>query len=166
MIKLLLIVFFVLIIFDLQSNNSNNIGTVKVIDGDTIYHGGIKIRFSGIDAPESNFRGRNQNCLYNQKIVNCGDMSKDFLIQLIKNKKVTCKLEKKLDQFNRKLGECFINNESLSKILVKNGYAFDYPKYSKFKFSKYQKYAKKKELGLWKMKFQFPWDFRDKVRKN
>ena len=44
--------------------------------------------------------------------------------------------------------------------MVKNGYAFDYPKYSKKKFAKEQVYAKENKLGLWSMKFQFPWDFR------
>ena len=162
--KVLFIVFFVLFISDVQSNNSNSFEKVKVIDGDTIYFEGVRIRFSGIDAPETNYRGKNQNCLYNKKILNCGNLSKQFLTQAIKNKKVTCILEKKPDQFNRKLGECFVNNESLSEILVKNGYAFDYPKYSKFKFSTHQDYAKKNELGLWKMKFEFPWEFRKKIR--
>ena len=48
--------------------------------------------------------------------------------------------------------------------MVKNGYAFDYPKYSKEKFAKEQKYAKDYKLGLWSMNFIFPWDFRDQHR--
>ena len=72
--------------------------------------------------------------------------------------------DKKPDQHNRKLGECFIENKSLSRLMVKNGYAFDYPKYSKKKFAKEQEYAKNNKLGLWSMKFEFPWIFREKVR--
>ena len=48
--------------------------------------------------------------------------------------------------------------------MVINGYAFDYPKYSKKKFAKEQEYAKKNKLGLWSMKFEFPWEFRNKNR--
>ncbi len=62
------------------------------------------------------------------------------------------------------MGECFIKNTSISKLLVKNGYAFDYPKYSKNKFLKDQNFAKLNKLGLWKTDFQFPWVFRANLR--
>ena len=68
------------------------------------------------------------------------------------------------DQFNRLLGECFLDNESLSVYMVKNGYAFDYPKYSKGKFREHEKYAKDLSLGLWQMKFEYPWIWRKKNR--
>ena len=71
-------------------------------------------------------------------------ISKQYLSNLIGKQKVNCKIEKKPDQFGRKLGECFINKKSLSRLMVKNGYAFDYPKYSQNKFAKEQEYAKKK----------------------
>ncbi len=48
--------------------------------------------------------------------------------------------------------------------MVKNGYAFDYPKYSKGKFRAYEKYAKNLSLGLWQMKFEYPWIWRKKNR--
>ena len=80
--------------------------------------------------------------------------------QKINNQKVTCEIESKPDRYKRKLGECFINNKSLSRLLVKNGYAFDYPRYSKKKYAKDQEYARTNKLGLWDMKFEFPWDFR------
>jgi|TARA_E500000178_G_scaffold339177_1_gene380302 endonuclease YncB( thermonuclease family) len=145
-----------------KSNYKNNSSTrnFKVIDGDTISINNVSIRFSGIDAPESYYRGKDQKCLIGDSVINCGKLSKNFLIKLIGKKKVECKLEKKPDQYNRKLGECFVENKSLSRLMVKNGYAFDYPKYSKKKFAKEQVYAKENKLGLWSMKFQFPWDFR------
>ena len=51
------------------------------------------------------------------------------------------------------------DDESLSKFLVRNGYAFAFVKYSK-KYVEDEKYAKKNNLGLWAMEFEFPWDFR------
>jgi endonuclease YncB( thermonuclease family) len=134
----------------------------KVIDGDTIKLNGEKIRFSGIDAPESNYKGKEQICFINETIVRCGKLSKVFLIKTIGKNKVTCKIENKPDKYKRKLGECFINNLSLSRILVRNGYAFDWPYYSKKKYAIDQDYAKDNKLGLWNMKFEFPWDFRKK----
>lgn len=149
-----------------KSNHENNSSTknFKVIDGDTISINNISIRFSGIDAPESYYRGKDQKCFIGDSVINCGKLSKNFLIKLIGKKKVECKLEKKPDQYNRKLGECFVENKSLSRLMVKNGYAFDYPKYSKKKFAEEQEYAKNNKLGLWNMKFEFPWIFREKVR--
>ncbi len=145
---------------------SNNVYAqdLKIIDGDTVVLNGVKIRFSGIDAPETNFRGKSQKCISNQKMINCGELSKKYLIKIIGKNKINCILEKKKDQFKRNVGECFIKNTSISKLLVKNGYAFDYPKYSKNKFLKDQNFAKLNKLGLWKTDFQFPWVFRANLR--
>ena len=138
---------------------------ISVIDGDTILLENKKIRFSGIDAPESFFRGKKQTCLLNSIKIFCGEVSKEKLEKKIANKIVKCIPEKEKDFYNRILAECFINgSESLSIFMVKNGYAFDYPKYSKKKFATFQKFAKENKLGLWKMKFEFPWIWRKKNR--
>ena len=64
-----------------------------------------------------------------------------------------------MDNFSREISECFVNGESISKFLVRNGYAFAYRKYSK-KFIEDEDYARQNNLGLWKTKFEFPWDYR------
>jgi len=167
-IKLFLVISICLIFFFLTYNDvkSQEIkiieGNAFVVDGDTIEIDGEKIRFSGIDAPESYYKGKEQTCLRENEKISCGKLSKDFLIQKIDNQKVTCEIESKPDRYKRKLGECFVNKKSLSRILVKNGYAFDYPRYSKKKYAKDQDYARANKLGLWNMKFEFPWDFRKK----
>ena len=58
-----------------------------------------------------------------------------------------------------------MNNESLSRYLVKTGYAFDFKKYSKKKFNAEEVYARENNLGLWTMKFLYPWEWRAKIRK-
>ena len=78
----------------------------------------------------------------------------------ISKNKVKCKREGK-DQYKRTLAECFVNNESLSSYLVRSGYAFAYRRYSK-KFIDDEDYAKSNKLGMWAMKFEFPWDWRRK----
>ena len=57
-------------------------------------------------------------------------LEKNKLAEKIGNQSIDCKIEENKDQFRRLLGECFLGNESLSIFMVKNGYAFDYPKYS------------------------------------
>ena len=132
----ILLTFFFLAYNDVKSQEIEIIeGKSVVIDGDTIKIGSEKIRFSGIDAPESYYKGKEQICLKQNVKISCGKLSKEFLIQKINNQKVTCEIESKPDRYKRKLGECFINNKSLSRLLVKNGYAFDYPRYSKKKYA-------------------------------
>ena len=126
---------------------------IKITDGDTIKINGEKIRFSGIDTPELK-----QTCIKNGVKNSCGIKAKEMLIDKISNKKVSCIRDGK-DQFKRTLAECFVNNESLSRYLVRSGYAFAYRKYSK-KFIKDEDYARMKKIGMWSMEFEYPWDYR------
>jgi len=155
------LIFFFLTYNDVKSQELEIIeGKAIVVDGDTIKINSVKIRFSGIDAPESYYKGKEQFCFKDEKKISCGKLSKIFLIKKIENQKVKCEIEAKTDRYKRKLGECFVEGKSLSRILVKNGYAFDYPRYSKKKYLEEQEYAKANNLGLWDMKFEFPWNFR------
>ena len=128
---------------------------LRVVDGDTIYLNGDKIRFSGIDTPELK-----QTCIKEGIIDPCGVTAKEILIKKIGDNKVKCISEGK-DQYKRTLAECFVNDESLSSYLVRRGYAFAYRRYSK-KFIPDENYAKANQIGMWSMKFNFPWDYRKK----
>ena len=128
-----------------------------VVDGDTIHIGSSKYRFSGIDTPETK-----QTCSKDNAIIMCGVLAKNALIHKINNHPVLCKQET-IDRYKRIVAECFVNNESLSKYLVRNGYAFAYRKYSK-KFIEDERYAKENKLGLWSMTFEYPWEYRRKLR--
>ena len=126
---------------------------LKIIDGDTIVLNGEKVRFSGIDAPELK-----QTCIQNDEKVECGLSAKMLLVKKIGNNIPKCISEGE-DVYKRTLAECFVNDESLSKFLVRSGYAFAYRKYSN-KFIKDEEFAKVNKLGMWSMTFQYPWDFR------
>ncbi|MDA8701755.1 thermonuclease family protein [Candidatus Pelagibacter bacterium] len=126
---------------------------IKITDGDTIKINGEKIRFSGIDTPELK-----QICVKDGVKNSCGIKAKQILADKIAKNKVNCIREDK-DQYKRTLAECFVNNESLSSYLVKSGYAFAYRKYSK-KFIGDEDYARINKIGMWSMKFEYPWDYR------
>ena len=126
---------------------------IKITDGDTIKINGEKIRFSGIDTPELN-----QTCVKEGVKNSCGLTAKQILIDKIIDNKVKCIKEGK-DRYKRIIAECFVNNESLSRYLVRSGYAFAYRKYSK-KFIIDEDYARVNKLGMWSMDFEYPWDFR------
>ena len=159
--QILCSILFFFVLFDTPVSGQNElIGDAKVIDGDTIILNKITIRFSGIDAPESFFKGKSQVCnsLINDKKFFCGKLAKKKLKEKVKNKIVTC-LSEYLDRYKRVIAECFVNGESLSRFLVRSGYAFAFRKYSK-KFVEDEEFAKVNKLGLWSMTFQYPWDYR------
>ena len=132
--------------------------TIKIVDGDTIHLNGEKIRFTGIDTPELK-----QTCLKEGIKDLCGVTAKQILIDKIGNDNVECINEGK-DQYKRTLAECFINNESLSRYLVRSGYAFAYRRYSK-KFVPDEDYARINKIGMWSMDFDYPWDYRNSKKK-
>jgi endonuclease YncB( thermonuclease family) len=146
LISILVIIFF--FIFNYFKSQE-----IKIVDGDTIHLNGEKIRFTGIDTPELK-----QTCVKEGAVDTCGVTAKKILIQKIGDNIVTCISEGK-DRYKRTLAECFVNNESLSSYLVRSGYAFAYRKYSK-KFIKDEDYARIKKIGMWSMKFEYPWDYR------
>ena len=90
--------FIVIILFSISfsySDENNPInGKAIVLDGDTIKIKGEKIRFGGIDAPESYYRGKKQTCIEDNKKVFCGQISKEKLIEKIGNNSLNCKIEK------------------------------------------------------------------------
>ena len=149
-LKILIFYFFSSIFF---LTNNLFASHVTVVDGDTIKLGDVKIRFSGIDAPEIN-----QTCVASEGKVACGKISRDILITKVTNNKISCTDEGK-DFYGRVLGECFVNGESLSRYLVREGFAFAYRKYSD-KFISDEEYAKSNRFGMWSMKFQYPSDYR------
>ena len=133
--------------------NQSKSQMIKIVDGDTIHLNDEKIRFTGIDAPELK-----QTCLKEGMKDFCGVTAKQILIGKIGNNNVECIKEGK-DRYKRTLAECFVNNESLSSYLVRSGYAFAYRKYSK-KFIEDENYAQANQIGMWSMKFEYPWSYR------
>ena len=153
-IKLFLVISICLIFFFLTYNDVKSY-EIKIIDGDTIHLNNEKIRFTGIDTPELK-----QTCNKNSEIIYCGIKARQLLIDKIGTNKVFCIKEGK-DQYKRILAECFVNDLSLSRFLVREGYAFAYRKYSK-KFINDEDFARKNKIGTWSMQFEYPWDWRKK----
>ena len=150
--KVILVISISSLIFFLLLNQVSS-QELRVVDGDTIHLNGEKIRFTGIDTPELK-----QTCIKEGFIDQCGVTAKEILIVKIGDNKVECISEGK-DRYKRTLAECFVNDESLSSYLVRSGYAFAYRRYSK-KFIPDEDYAKFNKIGMWSMKFQYPWDYR------
>ena len=130
---------------------------IQVIDGDTIHIGKLKYRFFGIDAPEIK-----QICEKDNTKIQCGVIAKNVLKNKIADKIPECIVKDK-DRYQRLVAECFIGKESLSRFMVREGYAVAYSQYSK-DFVEDEKYAKENKLGIWSMNFQMPSEYRKSLR--
>ncbi len=133
------------------------VGRASVIDGDTIEIHGERIRFNGIDAPESS-----QLCSDSGgRMYRCGARSADALSTwLAASSPTSCKFVDR-DQYGRFVGNCTrADGASVQRWLVRNGHAMDWPRYSNGAFSKEQAAAKADKLGIWQGSFQTPWEWR------
>jgi endonuclease YncB( thermonuclease family) len=131
-------------------------GNTFVLDGDSLKVGGKEVRLFGVDAPEYK-----QTCFdAKKKEYACGQVSRDFLINLAGGKQVTCLYAEK-DKYDRFLSKCSVDKISINEEIVKNGMAVIYNfTESDEKMDKLEAEAKEKKLGIWKGAFQLPKDYR------
>ena len=151
------IIYFFIFSFFLSSILIASEKKIQVIDGDTIHIGKLKYRFFGIDAPEIK-----QICEKDNIKIQCGVIAKSVLQNKIADKIPECVVKDK-DRYQRLVAECFIGKESLSRFMVREGYAVAYSQYSK-DFIQDEKYAKENKLGIWSMNFQMPSEYRKSLR--
>lgn len=135
---------------------------IKVSDGDTIQvvdkngqkH---KIRFAGIDAPESK--------------QSSGQDSQRYLSRLILNQNVTVQVID-VDRYGREVGVMKLKNTDINYEMVKAGWAWHYVAYTKHQskdvynqYASAQARAQTKRQGLWQNRSaQAPWKFRQQQR--
>ena len=151
------IIWFFIFSFFLSITSIANEKKIQVVDGDTIHIGNLKYRFFGIDAPE-----KKQICEKDNIKIQCGVIAKNVLKNKIGDKIPECIVKDK-DRYQRLVAECFIGKESLSRFMVREGYAVAYTQYSK-DFIDDEKYAKENKLGIWSMNFQIPSEYRKSLR--
>ena len=151
------IIYFLIFTLFFSNNSFTDEKKIQVIDGDTIHIGKLKYRFFGIDAPETK-----QICEKDNIKIQCGIIAKNVLKNKISDKIPECIVKDK-DRYQRLVAECFIGKESLSRFMVREGYAVAYTQYSK-DFIEDEKYAKENKLGIWSMSFQIPSEYRKSLR--
>lgn len=136
-------------------------GYADVIDGDSIKIDDKNIRLLFIDAPEYK-----QKCFKsNNEQYNCGILSKKYLQNLIKNKKVSCYYNFR-DIYNRFLAVCYLNNININHNLLKEGMAiiYDLSKVND-EIIAIEQQAKLEKRGIWQGYFQMPKEYRKMKKK-
>ena len=93
----------------------------------------IRVRFAGIDAPEST------------QVF--GDVAKAYLESLILGKDVT--LDCNGNSFNRQACVVYLGDVDINAEMVKAGLAWDLRNFSHGKYTEFHKAARLQRLGLW-----------------
>lgn len=118
----------------------------KVADGDTITildskSEKVRIRLSGIDAPEATQAH--------------GEEAKRYLSDLVLSRAVTVKYEK-LDRYGRIIGVVLLNGKDVNYQIIKSGFAWHYKQYQNEQtrkarklYSEGEESARQKRTGLW-----------------
>lgn len=130
------------------------VGVASVIDGDTIEIHGTRIRFHGIDAPES----RQECTRSNSATWRCGQQSALALAERIRRATIRC-LPRDRDRYERVVAVCFKDGEDLNRWLVRNGWAVAYRKYST-DYVADEAIARSAKVNIWSGTFEMPWDWR------
>lgn len=113
---------------------------VRVLDGDTIQvlvnKEPIRVRLADIDCPE--------------KKQPFGHAAKKYVLEIAAHKIVTVHSKTK-DRYGRAIGEVILpNSDSLNRLLIRDGYAWHYKKYSKDEsLAELENQARKNKVGLW-----------------
>ena len=118
-------------------------GPARVVDGDTIVIGEVRIRLEGIDAPESG-----QTC--NKQWLGtwpCGEEATQHLARLVRDRVVRCN-SSGTDAYGRMLGICFTEGLELNADMVRNGMAWAFVKYS-LGYVEAETAARTLRLGIW-----------------
>lgn len=128
-------------------------GQASVIDGDTIEIHGARIRFNGIDAPESQ-----QTCEANGLSYRCGQKAALALSDIIGSSTVSC-AKTGTDRWRRVIAKCFSDSKDLSRWMVSTGWAIAYRKYS-LDYVLDEERARTLKIGIWAGTFLAPEEWR------
>lgn len=129
------------------ASNKEVVKVTRIIDGDTIQlEDGRKLRYIGIDSPESADPRKSLECF--------GNESSKRNYELVYGKSV--RLEKdisEIDRYKRLLRYVYVDDIMINELLIKEGYAqaSSYPPDIKYqnKFTKAEQDARENKRGLW-----------------
>ena len=128
-------------------------GRARVIDGDTLEVGSVRIRLFGLDAPESA-----QRCLAGSRRWPCGEKATRALVGRIDGRSVACE-ERDKDRYGRIVAVCRYGGQDVNAWLVREGWAMAYRRYSSA-YAGEEASAKAAKRGVWRGEFVPPWDWR------
>ena len=128
-----------------QAPTADISGHARIVDGDGLVIGGLRIRLHGVDAFETR-----QMCGAHA----CGRASADALRNLVGGRPVDC-AEMDRDRYDRIVAVCHVGGEDLGAAQVRQGHAVAYTRYSQ-RYVMEERAARRDNAGAWAYGFTPP----------
>lgn len=129
-------------------------GRASVVDGDTLEIHGQRIRFFGVDAPESRQLCQDEH----GENYRCGQRAALALSDFIGRATVRC-TELYRDKWSRPVAVCRAKRKDLSAWMAVQGWAVADTEYSR-DYVGQEAEAKGARRGIWRGAFEMPWEWR------
>jgi endonuclease YncB( thermonuclease family) len=133
-------------------------GVARVVDGDTLDlgrgAGAVRIRLHGIDAPEAGQTCRDAR----DRAYDCGAVATRRLERLAQGERLVCE-ERDRDRYDRIVAICRLGRMDLNHVLVREGLAFAYRRYSE-DYVAAERAARGEGLGVFAGASVPPWEHR------
>src|SRR6056297_1858575 len=153
-----LVLLFALVLVPLAASPQDIVGAVRVVDGDTLDVGGTRVRLHGIDAPELGQRRTNADGVR----WDCGTWAADEVRRRIGARSAHCDTVD-TDRYGRTVATCSVAAQDVGKMLVSEGLALAYRKYS-MAYDLDEKRAVISGRGLHAHRFDRPAEHRRAIR--
>ena len=137
-----------------SSSHEDFTGTAKIVDGDTLDIGRLRIRLHGIDAPEAGQKCKKPN----GGNWPCGKESIKAIAKLANGKRVHC-VGDTWDDFGRFIGTCSVGSLEINREMVRLGLAWNFDKYSMI-YKPLEKRVRKARTGVFRAPTMTPWEYR------
>ncbi len=131
-------------------------GTARIVDGDTIDIGRLRIRLHGIDAPEAGQKCKKTN----GGSWPCGKEAIKAIARLADGQKVRC-VGDVWDDFGRLVAVCSVGDIEINREMVRLGLAWNFDKYS-MDYKPLENRVRKAKIGVFKAPTMPPWKYRAK----
>ena len=130
-------------------------GKARVVDGDTLDVGAVRVRLHGIDAPEAGQTCRRAN----GKSWQCGTEATSRLAELAEGKALECEAIDR-DQYGRIIGRCRLGDLDLNAVMVEEGLAWAFLRFSN-EYADREAVARAGGRGIWQGEAEPAWDYRE-----
>jgi endonuclease YncB( thermonuclease family) len=120
-------------------------GSARIVDGDSLWVGGVEVRLYGIDAPELA-----QTCGRAGQSWDCGREAAEALRSIAAGRDVTCR-PREQDRYGRAIAVCQAAGVDLGAAMIKGGLAIAYGSYEAD-----QREARDARRGIWSSTFDTP----------
>ena len=129
-------------------------GVPRIVDGDTVQFGAVRLHMEGIDAPQTD-----QLCFDKAGAGwKCGVAAREQLKSRVGNRSWVCMTTRK-DGFGRQLASCLVDGEDIARQMVQDGWALASTTGSAAYLAN-EETARVSGAGLWAGAFVAPLDWR------